>query len=111
MLGVGMMYFSLEHLIELVQPSQRKRVLEVLRQGRAESVEYEHALFACPKCDILRGRFDYQVVREGGTIIRPTFRCGRCRSQLKRADRRVTQYRCATCGAKSLTQRVGGLWD
>ena len=111
-LGVGMMYSRLEHVIELVLPSQRERVLQVLREGHVESEEYEHALFTCPKCHILHGRFHYQVVHDGGKVLEADFQCDRCQTPLKRATRKVPHYRCSACGARALTEQpLSTLWD
>lgn len=111
MLGVGMMYSSLERVIHLVAPTKRKTVIKVLSEHEVEEVEYNHALFACVRCNTLHDRFHYRIVYDNGRVLEPRFRCGDCRGKLEPAVKAVSKYSCRQCGARSLTEEHSMMWD
>jgi len=110
-LGVGMMYSSLENVIFLVAPAARKKVLKVLAEHDVEEVSYEHALYACPRCNTLHNRFHYRIVYDDDKVFEPRFRCGDCRGRLEQAEKDISQYSCRQCGSRSLTEEHQVLWD
>ena len=110
-LGVGMMYASLENVIFLVAPAARKKVLKVLAEHEVEEVDYEHALYACARCNTLHNRFHYQIVYDSGQVLEPRFRCGDCRGKLEPAEKDISQYSCRQCGSGSLKEEHQMLWD
>lgn len=111
LLGVGMMYSSLEHVISLVSPTRHDEVLKILQTQVIHAVNYEHKLFVCPKRNRLAGRFDYLISYNDNQIYRPYFRCPKCRIKLVPISETVTDLYCPQCGEKSLNQHVGILWD
>lgn len=111
MLGVGVMYSSLERMVHLVSPAKRESVLKVLSEHEPEEVDYEHALFACVKCNTLQSRFNYRLVYDHGHVVEPRFRCGDCRAKLVPAAEDIGQYSCRRFGARPLTIEQEMLWD
>ena len=110
-LGVGMMYSSLENVIFLVAPAARKKVLRVLSEHDVEEVDYEHALYACARCNTLHNRFYYRIVYDTRQVLEPRFWCGDCRGKLEPAEKDVSHYSCRQCGSRSLTEEHSMMWD
>lgn len=111
MLGVGMMYGSLENVISQVTAARREEVLDILHHHEVEGVSYEHKLFICPNCNTLGERFDYSIFYEDGQLCKPYFRCSECRTKLVPVEEPITSLRCSKCGNKNLTSNETVLWD
>lgn len=120
-MGVGMLYFDLRHVINCIHYRSRKTVVEILDNHSVHSIEFEHRLFECPRCDTLHSRFHVRIVYDEGQIYETHFKCRRCRSQLRPAERTgeafleyaraVDSYSCRKCGEKALETNGVVLWD
>lgn len=112
-LGVGMMYFPLENVLDSVIPKRRReKVREVLRLAGEDSSEYSHELYACPKCETLHCRFYLKISKDEKILFETKFRCGKCRNALIAVSNEdVSRYRCSDCGKKTISSFVGLMWD
>ncbi len=68
-LGMGMMYSSLENVISLVSPKRQEAVLNILQYEDVHEVTYAHKLFVCPQCNTLAGRFDFSISYKISAIV------------------------------------------
>lgn len=110
-LGIGMMYSSLENVISLISPYRRETVLNILHTQYIHEVKYEYKLFICLKCNSIIGRFDYSIIYGDGQIYRPYFRCPECKTKLITVTEPISNIRCPSCGEKSLVENFEMLWD
>jgi transcription elongation factor Elf1 len=110
-LGVGMRYFSLENVIDLVSPTRREEVLKLLQRQDVKDVRYEHKLFVCPNCNNLAERFDFSISYDDGQTYSPDFRCPDCRTKLIQLDKPIDNIPCPNCGEKTLIHFPSVLWD
>jgi len=113
LLGVGMQYHSLINVITSVQGGARKKVLNIMKNHHVFDCQYEHRLYACPKCNTLHGRFYVHLEYDDGKIYEPAFRCGQCRTLLTFADEdHLEKYACKYCGKQSLIRDTEEMmWD
>ena len=112
MLGVGMMYHSLPNVISCVQGGARKKVEDILENHNVLDGDFEHRLYACPKCNTLHGRFYVHLEYDDGIVYETHFRCGKCRTPLVAANENVLEsYACKECGKQSLVRGSEMLWD
>ena len=111
MLGVGMMYWSLENVISQVSPARRKEVRDILQNHDVIGTSYEHKLFICLNCNTLGERFDYSINYDGGLIYEPYFRCSECRTKLVPLEEPINSLRCSKCGEATLTSNETVMWD
>ena len=110
-LGIGMMYRSLENVLSLVSSRRRDKVRELLHHHQVDSVQYEHKLFVCPKCNTLADRFDFSIIYDGGKTYRPYFRCPKCKARLRPLETPIRETACPKCGKKTLISIESMLWD
>lgn len=133
-LGIGMMYRSLEAVLDIVVPrGKRKKIRALLDHDSMVETKYEHQLYACPRCETLHGRFfilirhrphmeflinqtemshyEFLEAMKFKTVYRSRFRCGPCRSGLVYAREGWNAYRCRSCGEKALVEMPGLCWD
>jgi len=111
MLGVGMIYSSLENVIEEVQTAKRGYVLSLLKRKDLIKTDYSHSLFACPKCEILYDRFSYKIVYGNNEVLESEYNCSRCKTKLILARENVSKYRCPKCNTYSLKKEKIMIWD
>jgi len=112
MLGIGMEYHSLPNVISCVQGGARKKVVDIMQNHNVLDGEFEHRLYACPKCNTLHGRFYVRLEYDDGNVYEIPFRCGECRTLLVDADEdAVESYACKECGKQSLVRGAEMLWD
>lgn len=111
MLGVGMMYWSLENVISQVSVARREEVVDILHHHAVEGTEYEHKMYICPNCNTLGERFDYSIYYDEGRIYQPYFRCSKCRTKLVALEEPISSLQCSKCGNTSLTSHETVMWD
>jgi len=71
MLGIGMsmVYSSLDAILVMEVPLKlSKRIREILNTCELPISEYEHRLYACPKCNTLHRQF-YINIRDKGVVF------------------------------------------
>ncbi len=112
-LGVGMMYFPLENVLDSVVPKrQREKVRQALKIAGQDAAQYSHTLYACPKCGALQGRFYIKVARGKETLFETKFRCGKCKHALVAVPNDdVSGYPCPACGKRTLESYITLSWD
>lgn len=110
-LGIGMMYSSLERVISEVSPARREKVKNLLQRKDIQSVDYEHKLFICPKCNNLAQHFDFSITYNQGQVYQPYFRCPTCHMKLVPLEEPVTSTPCPECGQLTLVEEMTMLWD
>jgi predicted RNA-binding Zn-ribbon protein involved in translation (DUF1610 family) len=111
MLGVGMMYSSMENVISQVNPTRREIVLDILRHHKVLETSYEHKMFVCPNCQTLGERFDYSIYYDDGHIYEPYFRCSECRNKLVPLEESINNISCSRCGKTTLISNETVMWD
>jgi len=110
--GVGMAYHSLPNVISCVQGGARKKVEDIMQNHNVLDGEFEHRLYACPKCNTLHGRFYVRLEYDDGIVYEIPFRCGQCRTLLVDANEDdVESYTCKECGKQTLVRGAEMLWD
>ena len=133
-LGIGMMYSSLEAVLDIVVPrGKRRKIRALLDYDGLVKTKYEHQLYTCPRCETLHERFfilirqqpllkhqkkgvemslsEFMEASKFKTVYRSRFRCGTCRAGLVYAREGWNAYRCRNCGSKSLVEMPGLCWD
>lgn len=110
-LGVGMMYSSLENVINEVSPDRRETVLNILHSEEIHEIDYQHRLFTCPAYHLLVEHFDYHILYNDNKKCEPEFHCFKCRRKLLPVKASIAEIPCPECGKKSLTQFVSMMWD
>lgn len=120
MLGIGMMYSSLENVIDLVHYTRRKRILDILQNHKVLKHEdiwdnplYEHRLYRCIDCNQLYERFYVKIEYNDNKIYETKFKCSKCKNELKAVENEenVKKYPCPECGKKELHIHGELLWD
>ena len=120
MLGIGMMYSSLENVIDLVHYARRKKILDILQNHEVNKHEgiwgnpfYEHRLYRCIDCNQLYGRFYVKIEYNDNKSYETKFKCSKCKTKLKAVEneRNVIKYPCPLCGRKELHIHRELLWD
>ncbi len=112
-LGVGMMYSSLENVIDCVDHWRRAEVLEILQNHKVTQRDYEHKLYACMNCAGLYEKFHVKIDYDGGKVYETDFICGKCKSGLVELEdtRGVENRPCPKCNQKTLRVEEAVLWD
>lgn len=112
-LGVGMMYSSLENVIDSVHYRERPEVLKILQNHKVEKCDYEHKLYACTKCAGLYERFYVKIDYDGGEVYETDFICGKCKSGLVEVEdiSAANNRPCPKCNQKTLRVEETVLWD
>ena len=112
-LGVGMMYSSLENVVDCVDRWRRAEVLEILQNHKVEKCDYEHKLYGCAKCAGLYERFYVKIDYSDGKFYETDFICGKCKSRLVEVEdiSAVNNRPCPKCSQKNLLVEETALWD
>lgn len=112
-LGLGMMYSSLENVIDCLDHWRRAEVLEILQNHKVEKREYEHKLYGCANCAGLYERFYVKIDYDSGKVYETDFKCGKCKSGLVEIEdiSEVSNRPCPRCNQKNLRVEESILWD
>ena len=132
-LGVGMDYFSVESVLELVHPANRKEIKGIIHNHEVLEKESCHSLFHCVKCHALYERFHVKIVYKTNNGEKRTYEthhiCSKCHTELTPVDSReefdeedtrseseilipfVELLPCPQCTKKSLAIQNTGYWD
>jgi len=111
LLGVGMMYSSLENVANSIHWTNRRKIDGFSRNGTIISEQFEHRMYFCEKCLIPHSRFWVWLEREDGEVFETVFKCPKCRSRMIEGDLDFTKHTCSICGRKTLTAIGKMLWD
>jgi hypothetical protein len=112
-LGVGMMYSSLENVLDtVVHWRYRTKISEILIQHKLATTEYSHELYICPACEIIFERFYIKISQFDKVLYESSFCCNKCKCILnKTSPEFVDRSRCKKCHARELYWSSGLLWD
>jgi len=111
-LGVGMMYFSLQNVLDNLHYTKRDEIRKLLDTYSIENEYYAHELFVCPKCNRLFERFFVQFNYDQNKTFKTEYRCTKCKSKLKRISiDQLNDYPCHICGSKNLKYCEILMWD
>ncbi len=111
-LGVGMMYSSLENVIDRLHYKRRKQVKEILQQHQVNKTNFTHELYHCTLCHSLYGRFHVKIIYDNDQVYMTSYACGQCGNQLELiSENDVTQIPCSRCSEKVLQVTQNLLWD
>lgn len=114
MLGIGMQYDSLMNVISCMRGAARNKAMDIMENHNVMGAEFEHRLYACPKCNTLHERFYVHLEYDDGEVFEVAFRCGTCRTPLEVVDEDVMElegYACKLCGKLELVREAEMLWD
>ena len=113
-LGVGMMYSSLENVIDPLHYTRRSQVLDILHNHLVEDTECYHAMFHCPKCHRLHNRFYVKIVYDHDQVDETAYNCSKCRTRLEVIEEDdLSDIPCAECGQKTqyVDEEYMLMWD
>ena len=112
-LGVGMMYSSVENVLDtVVHWRYRTKIREILSQHKLATTEYSHELYICPTCEIIFERFYIRISQFDKVLYESSFCCNKCKCILKKTTPEdVENCRCKKCKARDLEWSSGLLWD
>ena len=134
-LGVGMLYHSLENVLDEVPPTNRKEIKSIIHNNEVLEEGGCHTLFRCIKCNALYERFHVKIeykTNNGEKRMYETHHfCSTCHSELVpvntseedeedeedyRGDHEilapfVAQLQCPKCAKKFLAIENMGYWD
>lgn len=121
LIGVGMIYSSIEDLLfvypTILRKNVRTNVQEILKGNTILSEDMYHAVYLCQKCETLHSRFYLKFECEDGQHFETKFQCPDCRGKLvglTESEQRaidVRKFRCRKCRKKNLFPDLGPLWD
>jgi DNA-directed RNA polymerase subunit RPC12/RpoP len=112
MLGVGMLYSSLEAVLDrAVHWRRRSAIREILDTYSPVETDYGHRLYACPKCETLHERFYVSIRKDETCLYDSQFKCSRCKSALVPTDKDASAFRCRKCHQRTLTAEGHVMWD
>ena len=110
-LGVGMRYFSLENVINLVDTNHRDKVLHILQNEKIIEINYQHKLFVCPHCNKIASRFDYIILYNDNKKSSPIFHCPECKTKMVVVKEPIEKIPCPKCDRKTLIKSISMIWD
>jgi len=113
MLGVGMLYESLENVMHIIHHTRRRTIKDVLENHAVHKTEYEHRLYHCAKCSGLFERFYVLIHYDRDQAYETLFKCQKCKKNIEPIDDsdKISQIACAKCGRKALKVVPSMLWD
>lgn len=121
MLGVGMMYSSLEAVEDAISSGERKKVMAVLRHHAVQATDYYHALYVCDGCHGLYKRFYVKIEYDNNQTYETVFKCPRCDVILRDTNLTCEKegadfpnlllWPCPKCGKTNLRVDEFMLWD
>ena len=115
MLGVGMMYFSLENVLDSAVNSEMQRgiIRDILEHHKVDEVQYEHAVYRCSHCDALTEGFFVKILYDHISKYQITYHCPGCGRQMQHIKRpQSIKGPCPSCHEKTLVVSPGGInWD
>lgn len=132
-LGVGMVYHSLENVLDEAPPASRREIKDILRNHTIISQDFWHRLYHCGKCNALYERFyvkiDYKTHNGEQRIYETHHFCSKCHTELRPVNTEeeldeedyrgeheilapfIEQLPCPKCTKNSLAIENMGYWD
>lgn len=114
-LGIGMMYSSLENVIDLLHYTRRPKVLDILNNHAVADTDYSHELYHCPRCHRLYERFHVKIiyiVDDEEKVYETSYACPKCKTPMQIiTEDDLPQIPCSSCGEKALQVIETMCWD
>jgi hypothetical protein len=112
MLGVGMVYWKLENVLDCVPVSERSDVLRILADHRVMTRNFSHRICHCPGCHRLYEQFHLRIEYDLDQVFAIMHHCRKCNLPLEPVSvEDVPSLPCAGCGERALIARADGVWD
>jgi DNA-directed RNA polymerase subunit RPC12/RpoP len=111
-LGVGMMYSSLNKVLDLVPTPWRAEILGILKLHKVRETNYEHQTYHCPRCHRLYENFHVYIDYDEGQMFETSYKCDECKVTLEPVtEDDIPNLPCERCGERALTTQEVILWD
>ena len=112
-LGVGMLYSSLENVIDLVKGKNKKEILEIMRNHDISSSDFYRVLYHCNGCGALSDELYVKLVYDEGKEYTTNYLCANCGDLLEIIDDKIdiTTFACPRCKNNTLLREIGIHWD
>jgi hypothetical protein len=112
MLGVGMVYSSLENVLDCIPVSERSDVARIRAEHQVQATDFAHRLYHCRGCHRLYERFHLRIEYDLDQFFAITHHCRKCSSLLESVSvEDVPSLPCAGCGQLALAAKSDGVWD
>jgi hypothetical protein len=116
MLGVGMMYGSLEKIIQFLDKKSLEEVSIILKDNPDPYYETDgHCVYQCQQCFSVREKIYLLIYDKNKKIIyRTSSICSKCKIKRKRVQEKddlLHQIICPKCKTKELNVSGGMCWD
>ena len=116
MLGVGMMYGTLDFIMQFLDKKNFEEVSNILKSNPEPHYETDgHCVYQCRECFSIRERMHLLIYDENKKIIyRTQSSCSKCKIKRKRVqekDNLLHQIMCPKCKTKELNVSGGMCWD
>lgn len=115
-LGVGMMYGSLDKIIQFLDKKSFDEVSRVIENHPNPHYETDgHCVYQCRQCFSVREKMHLLIYDENKKIIYRTFsNCSKCKIKRKRVEEKndlLHQIICPKCKTNELIVNEGMCWD
>lgn len=115
-LGVGMMYGSLDKIIQFLDKKSFDEASRVIENHSNPHYETDgHCVYQCRQCFSVREKMHLLIYDENKKIIYRTFsNCSKCKIKRKRVEEKndlLHQIMCPKCKSKELIVNGGMCWD
>ena len=116
MLGVGMMYGSLDKIIQLLDKKSFDEVCKVIENNPNPGYETDgHCVYQCRQCFSVREKIHLLIYDENKkTVYQTSSKCSKCKIKRKRVQEKddlLHQMICPKCKDKELFVNGGLCWD
>lgn len=113
LLGVGMLYSSLENVVDQLHPSCRGTVRDILKNHSVRKTDFWMALYRCEKCNRLYNRLYARIEYDEGQVYETLYKCPKCKLALNSVPDNfdLTTAPCPSCGKSRLEIRGHIDWD
>ena len=116
MLGVGMMYGSLQNILEFMDKRSSDEVSKILQENSDLHFETDrHCVYQCRNCFSIQEKLHLLIYdKQEKLIYRTQSKCSKCkikRRRVREKDNLLHQIICPKCKNKELIVNGGLCWD
>ena len=111
-LGIGFRFSDLFNVLDEIPKAARSKIHKIFFLYEVKKSEFSYELFECVHCDTAHTRLHVTVIFDKGKSYSPNYRCSDCRRKLQKSKRKLSTFKCRSCGLYEL-QKHGHdlLWD